>query len=83
MTLKVLTGPLNYKPKKYLMLLLLFTDCRSNPLGISQSLKYVKDAQMTAYKSYSTYYASNARLGGSSYWTGRNKDAYLQIDFGT
>ena len=61
---------------------LLFVDCRTNPLGIQQSLRYVTDAQMTSYRGYTSSSASYARVGGSSYWYGRDKDAYVQIDFG-
>lgn len=58
-------------------------NCRSNPLGIQQSLKYVSDSQMTAYKSYTSNTPWSARIGGSSYWYGQQtSDAYLQIDFG-
>ena len=57
-------------------------DCRTNPLGIQQGLKYVSDSQMSAYNSYTSSAPWNARIGGSSYWYGRGYDSYLQIDFG-
>ena len=67
---------------KPILFLYLFLDCRTNPLGIQQSLKYVTDSQMTAYNSYTASAAWSARIGGSSYWYGRGYDSYLQIDFG-
>lgn len=59
----------------------MFTACASNPLGIQESLKYVKDAQLSAYKTYSTYFSENARLDGSG-WIGIDSNSNLQIDFG-
>ncbi|KAL4219762.1 Contactin-associated protein-like 2 [Mactra antiquata] len=55
--------------------------CGSNPLGIQASLRYVTDAQITGYNTYSSYYATNARLGGSG-WRGEDSTSYVQIDFG-
>jgi hypothetical protein len=60
----------------------LFKDCRSNPLGIQQGLKYVTDAQMTGYNMESSYSASSARLNGGSGFRGLDEQSYLQIDFG-
>ncbi|KAH3811332.1 hypothetical protein DPMN_139743 [Dreissena polymorpha] len=58
------------------------TDCASNPLGISNSLKYVKDAQLSGFNMYSSYAATAVRIDGGSAWYGMDATSYFQVDFG-
>ncbi|XP_060563330.1 uncharacterized protein LOC132722785 [Ruditapes philippinarum] len=57
-------------------------DCRSNPLGIQQGLKYVTDAQMTGYNMLTSSSASSGRLNAGIGFRGIDEQSYLQIDFG-
>lgn len=57
------------------------SDCRSNSLGVRQSLRWIPDAQMTAHKSNGNSFASNGRQDGSA-WTGVARGSWLQVDLG-
>ncbi|XP_052214906.1 uncharacterized protein LOC127833598 [Dreissena polymorpha] len=57
-------------------------NCASNPLGISNSLKYVKDAQLSGFNMYSSYAATAVRIDGGSAWYGMDATSYFQVDFG-
>ncbi|XP_048240373.1 uncharacterized protein LOC124125433 [Haliotis rufescens] len=56
-------------------------NCTGNALGVSQSVKAVHDAQMSAYLTSSTYNASDGRLEGKG-WRGTGELSWLQIDLG-
>lgn len=56
-------------------------DCRSNSLGVRQSLRWIPDAQMTAHKSSGNSFASNGRQDGSV-WRGVDRSSWLQVDLG-
>ncbi|OWF47460.1 EGF-like repeat and discoidin I-like domain-containing protein 3 [Mizuhopecten yessoensis] len=58
------------------------TACRSKVINI-RSPSVIPDAQMTAFRSYSSYLASNGRYGASGYgWCGTSTDSWLQVDLG-
>ncbi|XP_052224835.1 uncharacterized protein LOC127840457 [Dreissena polymorpha] len=52
-----------------------------NPLGIGNSLKYVKDAQLSGYNLWSFYAATCVSLDGGSAWYGIDATPYFQVDF--
>ncbi|XP_046549159.1 EGF-like repeat and discoidin I-like domain-containing protein 3 [Haliotis rubra] len=56
-------------------------NCTGNALGVSQSVKTVHNAQMSAYLTYTTYSASDGRIGGKG-WFGVGEHSWLQIDLG-
>ncbi|KAK3578896.1 hypothetical protein CHS0354_010262, partial [Potamilus streckersoni] len=55
-------------------------NCTGNVLGI-QDPRMISEAQMTAYKTYNGYAASNGRLNNAYGWIGMGNGSYLQIDF--
>ncbi|XP_067676556.1 uncharacterized protein [Haliotis asinina] len=56
-------------------------NCTSNALGVSQSVKTVHNAQMSAYLTYTTSSASDGRIGGKG-WFGVGDHSWLQVDLG-
>lgn len=71
-----------FRSDNYIFVFVLL-DCRSNPLGIQQSLRYVTDAQLTGYGMVTSNLATQARIGSGSAFSGTDEQSYLQIDFGT
>ena len=57
------------------------SDCRSNSLGVRNDLRWIPDAQMTAYKSNGNSFASSGRLSGGG-WRGVDASSWLQVDLG-